>query len=73
MQKFVNFVFYNVIVYLVYMVIDKIFTFFNFYSSEQLGKDLSVMPTQTDMVFILINVLLSSIIGYFLLKKINKF
>jgi hypothetical protein len=69
MQKFINFVYYNVIVYILYYIIDSIFTFLNLYSSPQLGKDLFVMPTNSDMTYIAINIAISSIFGLYLLKK----
>jgi len=70
--KFVNFIYFNVIVYVVYYVIDHIFTFLNFYSNPNLGIDLMVMPTNTDMLFIFINILISMLAGYKLLKRINE-
>jgi len=71
-SKFVNFIYFNVIIYIAYSVIDFIFIFLNFFSNPNLGTSLTVMPTNTDMVFIFINVIISSIIGYILLKKINE-
>jgi hypothetical protein len=73
MQKFINFVYYNVIVYVLYTIVDHIFTFLNLYSSPELGNSMLVMPTNTDMVFIGINVVISSILGLYLLKKVNTF
>jgi hypothetical protein len=73
MQKFINFVYYNVIVYVLYSIVDHIFTFLNLYSSPKLGNDMLVMPTNTDMVFIGINVAISSLLGLYLLKKVNTF
>ena len=70
--KFVNFVYFNIIVYIVYSVIDFIFTFLNLYSNPNLGNDLMVMPTHTDMRFIFINILISTIAGYKILKQINE-
>ena len=69
--RFVNFIYFNVIVYIVYYVIDHIFTFLNFFSNPNLGTDLMVMPTNTDITFIFVNVLISSILSYTILKKIN--
>jgi hypothetical protein len=71
MEKFVNFVLYNVIIYLLYMLIDTIFSFFHLYSSEQLGHDLTVMPTNSDFTYILINSILSMILGYYIFKKMK--
>jgi hypothetical protein len=73
MQKFINFVYYNVIVYVLYSIVDYIFTFLNLYSSPKLGNSMLVMPTSTDMVFIGINVFISSVLGLYILKKVNIF
>ena len=73
MQKFINFVYYNVIVYVLYTIVDHIFTFLNLYSSPKLGNDMLVMSINTDMVIIGINVAISSILGLYLLKKVNTF
>jgi len=71
MSRFMNFIYFNGIVYIAYMIIDKVFTFFNLYSNPELGNDLMVMPTSTDMVLIGINILLSSICGFYILYKIK--
>jgi len=73
MSKFVNFVYYNIIVYILYTILDHIFTFFNLYSSPELGNDLLVMPTNSDMTYIIINVVISTILGYYILKKLNEY
>jgi len=73
MNKFVNFVYYNIIVYILYSLLDHIFTFFNLYSSPELGTDLLIMPTDTDMTYIIINVVVSTLVGYFILRKINEY
>lgn len=73
MGKFAKFLYYNIIVYFLYVIIDKFFTMLHLYSSNALGTDLSVMPTNSDMVFIFINVLLSSVGGYWLLKKLEEY
>jgi hypothetical protein len=70
MQKFINFVYYNVIVYIVYYIIDHIFTFLNLYSSSKLGTDLTIMPTNSDITLIVINIAISSILGLYILKKV---
>lgn len=67
-----NFIYYNVIVYILYAVIDTIFTFLNLYSTPELGTDLLVMPTDSDMTYIIINVCISTVLGYYILKKINQ-
>lgn len=71
MRRFVDFIFYNVIVYLLYSLIDTIFTFLNLYSSTTLGNDLSVMPTQSDITFIFINVVISTVLGYIIFKRLK--
>jgi len=73
MSKFVNFIYYNIIVYILYSIIDHIFTFLNLYSSPELGTDLLVMPTDSDITYILINIAISSIAGLYLLKKVKIF
>ena len=73
MSKFVNFVYYNIIVYVLYTILDHIFTFFNLYSSPKLGNDLLVMPTNSDMTYIIINIIISTILGYYILKKLNEY
>jgi len=73
MSKFVNFVYYNVIVYVLYSILDHIFTFFHLYSSPKLGTDLLIMPTNSDMTYIIINVVISTILGYYILRKINEY
>lgn len=67
-----NFIYYNVIVYILYAAIDTIFTFLNLYSTPELGTDLLVMPTDSDMTYIIINVCISTVLGYYILKKINQ-
>jgi len=73
MGRFVNFIYYNVIVYILYTIIDHIFTFFHLYSSNELGQDLLVMPTDSDMTYIVINIVISSVLGLYLLKKLQTF
>jgi len=73
MQGFTNFVFYNVVVYLLYSIIDKIFTFLHFYSSAALDNDLSTMPTQSDMTLIFINIVISTVLGYVVFKRIKDY
>jgi hypothetical protein len=73
MSKFVNFVYYNIIVYVLYSILDRIFTFFNLYSSPELGTDLLVMPTNSDMTYIIINVVISTLLGYYILRKLNEY
>ena len=73
MSKFINFIYYNIIVYILYTAIDHIFTFLGLYSSPELGTDLLVMPTDSDITYILINIAISSIAGLYLLKKVKIF
>jgi hypothetical protein len=71
MQKFIDFILYNTIVYLLYELIDKLFTLLHLYSSNKLGSDLSVMPTDSDLTFILINIVISGIFGFYIYKKVK--
>jgi len=57
--------------YVIYLIIDKIFTFLNFYSNPQLGHDLTVMPTTGDIWLIIINTVLSSIGAWYLIGKMG--
>jgi len=71
--KFAKFLYYNIIVYFLYVIVDKFFTMLHLYSSNALGTDLSVMPTNSDITLIIINVVISSVGGYFLLKKLEEY
>ncbi|WP_297482549.1 hypothetical protein [Sulfurimonas sp.] len=73
MGKFAKFLYYNIIVYFLYVIVDKFFTMLHLYSSNALGTDLSVMPTNSDLTLIIINVVISSVGGYFLLKKLEEY
>ena len=73
MSRFMNFIYFNGIVYIAYMIVDKVFTYFNLYSNPELGNDLMVMPTSTDMILIGVNVILSSICGFYILYKIKNY
>jgi len=73
MGKFAKFLYYNIIVYILYAVVDKFFTMLHLYSSDALGTNLLVMPTNSDITLIIINVIISSIGGYFLLKKLEEY
>ncbi len=73
MGKITKFIIYNAIVYFIYMGVDTVFTFLHFYSSDKLGKNLTTMPTQTDTIFIFINIMISTISGYILMKKIDEY
>ncbi len=72
MGGFSKFILYNVVVYIIYWIIDRIFTFFNLYSSNKLGQDLLVMPTDSDLKLIIINIILSTIIGFIVMKWIER-
>jgi len=71
MTKFTKFIFFNLFTYVFYLLIDKIFTLLNLYSNPKLGYDLMVMPTNTDMIFIGINTLLSSAGALYLIFKLK--
>jgi len=72
MSKFTSFILFNVLMYGIYIVIDKVFTFFTFFSSPQLGHDIMVIPTSGDIWLIVINTLVSSVMAFYLLYKIKK-
>jgi hypothetical protein len=72
MSKFTSFIVFNIIVYILYAIIDKLFTLLSLYSNPQLGESLSVMPTTGDMVLIFINVIVSSIAGFYFTYKIKE-
>ncbi len=71
MRRLMDFIYYNIFVYVIYMVIDFVFDFLNFYSSHKLGKDIMIMPTTSDMVFIGINVVASLVVGLIVLNKLK--
>ena len=71
MNKFMNFIYFNILVYIFYAIIDKILLFLNLYSNNQLGEDISIIPTSLDVVLIIINVLISSMISLYLIKIIK--
>ena len=73
MSKFTKFILFNVFVYIIYLVIDKVFTFFDWFSNPQLGHDLMVMPTSSDVTLILINSLISSIVALYLIFKAEEY
>ena len=73
MGKFAKFLYYNIIVYILYVIVDKLFTMLHLYSSDALGTNLTVMPTNSDLTLIIINVVISSLGGYFLLKKLEEY
>ncbi|RUM72049.1 MAG: hypothetical protein DSZ09_02055 [Sulfurovum sp.] len=72
MTGFTRFILFNVFVYIVYWLIDKVFTFFNWYSSPQLGHDWMLMPTGSDMILIFFNVTISSLVALYLLFQLKK-
>lgn len=71
MSKFTAFIVFNGLVYFIYLMIDKVFTFFDWYSNPLLGTDLNVMPTDGDIKLIIINSILSSIISFMILRQIK--
>jgi len=72
MSKFTSFILFNILMYFAYVLIDKGFTFLDWYSNPQLGHDIIVMPTSSDIWLISINTLLSFIAAFYLLYKIKK-
>ena len=71
MNKLMKFIYFNAFTYIVYMIIDKIFMVLHLFSNEQLGQDLLVVPTSTDMLLIFINVMISSATALYLMHKFN--
>jgi len=71
MSRFSAFILFNILAYFAYWVIDKLFTLFGWYSNPELGEDIMIMPTTSDIWLITINVLLSSAIAYYLMHKIK--
>ena len=72
MGGFTKFILYNVVVYFIYKIIDYIFTFLNLYSSKKLGQDLLVMPSDSNLKLIIINIVISSVIGFIALRWIER-
>ena len=68
MGGFSKFILYNVVVYVIYWIIDRIFTFLNLYSSKKLGQDLLVMPTDSDLTLIIINIVISMVAGFIVMR-----
>jgi len=73
MSKFTNFILFNGFIYVIYMGIDKVLTFLGVYSNPKLGEDLSVMPTNGDIAWIVCNTLISGILTIYILYKIKTF
>ena len=71
MGGFSKFILYNVVVYIIYKIIDYIFTFLNLYSSKELGQDLLVMPTDSDLTLIIINTAISMVAGFVAMRWIE--
>jgi len=71
LSKFTRFILLNICIYILYIIIDKVFTFLDFYSNPQLGHDLMVIPTTGDIWFIVINTLLSFAGSFYILSKIQ--
>ena len=72
MSKFTSFILFNVLMYFAYILLDKLFTFFDWYSNPQLGHDLTVMPTNGDIWLIILNTLVSSVGALYLLYTIKR-
>ena len=71
MRKLMDFIYYNIFVYVIYWIIDYLFDALNLYSSHDLGKDIMVMPTESDMIFIGINIIISMVLGLRVLKYVQ--
>lgn len=71
MSGFSKFILYNLLVYIIYWIIDRLFTFLNLYSSKELGQDLFVMPTDSDLILIVVNIVLSMVAGFVVMRWIE--
>ena len=71
MRKLMDFIYYNIFVYVIYGLIDYLFDALNFYSNHELGKDLMVMPTSADMTLIGVNIITSMILGLIVLRYVQ--
>ncbi len=71
MSGFSKFILYNLLVYIIYWIIDRLFTFLNLYSSKELGQDLFVMPTDSDLMLIVVNIVLSMVAGLVVMRWIE--
>jgi len=67
-----DFIYYNIFVYVIYWIIDRLFDALNLYSSHDLGKDIMVMPTESDMIFIGINFIVSLTLGLMALRYLQR-
>lgn len=72
MSRFSAFVFFNILVYLAYDLIDRLFTRLNWYSDPQLGESLNVMPTQGDIILITINIFFASFFAYITMRWLKE-
>jgi len=72
MSRFTSFILFNVLMYVTYLLIDTLFSFFDWYSNPKLGHDMMVMPTSSDIWLITINTLLSAIVAFYLLYKLKE-
>ena len=71
MRRLMDFIYYNIFVYIAYWIIDTIFDFLNLYSNHDLGQDIMVMPTEGDMILVGINIVLSLVLGLMALNKLK--
>ena len=72
MSKFTRFILFNIFMYVLYIMIDKVFTFLGWFSNPQLGQDIMIMPTSGDIWLIAINTLLSSAGAFYVLHKMRE-
>ncbi len=72
MSRLTKFLLFNIFTYVAYAIIDQIFTKLNWYSDANLGKDLMIIPTQSDIWLIGVNILLSSIVAFYLLAQMSQ-
>ncbi len=72
MSKFTRFILFNIFTYVAYYLIDTLFTKLDWYSNPALGQDIMIMPTQSDVWLIMINILLSSAAAFYLLFRLRE-
>ena len=71
MQRLINFLYYNIFVYIIYWIIDVMLDLLNLYSNHELGTDITIMPTDTDMILIGTNFIISLVLGLITLNRLK--
>ena len=73
MSKFIKFILFNTFMYIIYTIVDKLFTLLDLYSNPELGINIMVMPTNVDIWLIVSNSILSSIGSFYLILKMKDY